>query len=676
MIPAKSIQTTRWGTACAQCASAKAKCSRQYGSKGSKCDRCERLLKPCTEQAHRPRKIRQSRQPSPKDGDPFVIEPGFEMPTPPADGSRQSSEAASNPPSPPEQLAVPRRSRASSSLRRASRAPQTDCHCQRQVPGGSDAADDDAELLRYFREELMPQFPFVHVTESDVEELQSSKPILMMTIRTVARARKTRSRSSQIGHLMGSLTQQMLLRAERSLDLLSGILTILAWHHFHCLRHSQLNNLVCLADGLIADLGLAREAKETTNEERRLVLGAWYLKSCIAAHLDQIAPPAVTETLAQHVSELEQASEYESDMHLVGLIKIQHVTNTIVAFEDASCDPEAVSNLHDQLENIRIVTTPPHDLRDALILLHEKSAEVRLSGLQSRSNQHVLKAWLESWIMTIPTSAYHTLPTTTLFQLMHTVVALAKWAQTITAHGQPTSLLSCHTIRRLYEFTEHAALTGVPLIEQLTASGKTLGETTGLLAGAPVPTDMMGGGGGQNINVIPSSPTGGGPHGNPAAFLYAQQDPDSLAFAFSAADYSGTVTPDFSHHSPQQHSPQYFTPSLTPVGTTPEMQALQLHPPPLGQSTNLPPAGSWAGPSSHDWSGASSCESVWATASEAPVAQKGFDGVDPQMWYGHHQEGMGGGQMDGTQQAWQRQQGQVMDGDFQNGGYGFNVLRR
>lgn len=36
----KSLSTTKWGTACAQCASAKAKCSRQLSdTPGSKCDR-------------------------------------------------------------------------------------------------------------------------------------------------------------------------------------------------------------------------------------------------------------------------------------------------------------------------------------------------------------------------------------------------------------------------------------------------------------------------------------------------------------------------------------------------------------------------------------------------------------------------------------------------------------
>jgi len=247
--------------------------------------------------------------------------------------------------------------------------------------------------------------------------------------------------------------------------------------------------------------------------------------------------------------------------------------------------------------------------------------------------------------MCMPRSAHHAIPTTTLFQLMHIVVALAKLAQSINppnvTHGQPASILTCHTIRRLYEFTEHAGLTSVQLVQQLSAAAKTLGETTGLLP-APIPTGILSG---QNITVIPSSPPS---HGH--AFLYPQQTPN-LAFAHSA-NYSGTVTPDFSHHSPQ-HSPQYFTPSLTPVGTTPEMQALQIHQPSLGPSLALPPA-SWAGPA-HDWTAASGCEPVWATASEVQPTQ---DGVDPQLWYGgggHSQDtsALGGG-MDGTQRAWQR----------------------
>lgn len=269
--------------------------------------------------------------------------------------------------------------------------------------------------------------------------------------------------------------------------------------------------------------------------------------------------------------------------------------------------------------------------------------------------------------MSIPASAHHAIATPTLFQLMHIVVALAKWSQTINpsnaTHGQPpsTSIQTCHTIRRLYEFTEHAGLTGVQLVQHLAEAAKTLGETTGLL-----PAPILGT---QNINLIPSSPPS---HKN--AFLYPQQ-PADLAFTYSGS-YSGTATPDFSNHSPQ-HSPQYFTPSMTPVGTTPEMQALQIHQPSLGPSLVLPPAshtGNWAG-QAHEWSAAPSCETVWSTDAEPTPTQKSFDGVDPQLWYGGDAVAMGGG-VDGTQQAWQRQQGSAMDGDFSNRAYDFDVLRR
>ena len=84
--------------------------------------------------------------------------------------------------------------------------------------------------------------------------------------------------------------------------------------------------------------------------------------------MHQIVPPPVTETLAQYVSDLEQANEYDSDAFLVRLVKIQHATNTIVGFEDTSWDLETISSLHTQLENIRTVTTPPHDLDDGMLV--------------------------------------------------------------------------------------------------------------------------------------------------------------------------------------------------------------------------------------------------------------------------------------------------------------------
>jgi hypothetical protein len=99
----------------------------------------------------------------------------------------------------------------------------------------------------------------------------------------------------QMYRLMSHIAEHMLIRSERSLDLLLGIVVILGWHHYHCLLHAQLHNLVSLAMTLTAELGLKQspswqertklmvinlgEVRERTNEEKRLLLAVWYLSS-------------------------------------------------------------------------------------------------------------------------------------------------------------------------------------------------------------------------------------------------------------------------------------------------------------------------------------------------------------------------------------------------------------
>ena len=50
----------------------------------------------------------------------------------------------------------------------------------------------------------------------------------------------------------------MLIRSERSLDLLLGILVTLRWHNYYCFIHSQLHNPTSLAMTPAAELGLKR----------------------------------------------------------------------------------------------------------------------------------------------------------------------------------------------------------------------------------------------------------------------------------------------------------------------------------------------------------------------------------------------------------------------------------
>lgn len=99
-------------------------------------------------------------------------------------------------------------------------------------------------------------------------------------------------------HLMRHIADHMLIRSERSLDLLMGIIVIAAWYQYHCFMHAQLNNLIAMAVTLVGELGLHRsptvlertnlmvvkpfQPERRTNEERRALLGVWFLSSAYA----------------------------------------------------------------------------------------------------------------------------------------------------------------------------------------------------------------------------------------------------------------------------------------------------------------------------------------------------------------------------------------------------------
>lgn len=176
-----------------------------------------------------------------------------------------------------------------------SHAPAT-CICRPQSGEAPPPPESDETLLNIYRDELQPVHPFVVVpTFISAAALKSTRPFLMSAIRMVASFRNLKSMRAQMYHLMKYLSDHMLIRSQKSLDLLLGIIVIAGWYQYHCFVHAQLNNLLSLAMALIGELALNRHpsVKERsilmmfksvtpaarTNEERRALIGVWYLTS-------------------------------------------------------------------------------------------------------------------------------------------------------------------------------------------------------------------------------------------------------------------------------------------------------------------------------------------------------------------------------------------------------------
>jgi hypothetical protein len=148
--------------------------------------------------------------------------------------------------------------------------------------------DVDQVLLSKYRAEMMPQHPFILVPHHiPASVLRVHHPMLMAAIRVIANFEGLQSMNSRLQIIITAIADRMFRRFERSLDLLMGIVVILGWHHYLRGRPSQLNTLLCLAESLISDLGLNKrpvtgrgeETRDRQTQEKRLLLGVWYLRS-------------------------------------------------------------------------------------------------------------------------------------------------------------------------------------------------------------------------------------------------------------------------------------------------------------------------------------------------------------------------------------------------------------
>ncbi|KAK3988417.1 hypothetical protein QBC44DRAFT_243579 [Cladorrhinum sp. PSN332] len=484
----KTIPTTKWGTACAQCATAKAKCSGRSAAPGSKCDsnvptRSINRAKPVSLDSSK-RSLFFFSALIPKG---LLVYIGLFLllllSTRPS-GSNTGENSAfdslvstpENPPSPSLPGDIAETTCSSSSARSHMGSYERTSFSQTSVPDSyffstrptclnnssnqisslfSEGRDDlDEVLLARYRTQLMPLHPFVLIPDHvSAAVLKAHRPFLMLAIRMVAGFESLQSMRGQMQLIMDHLSERMFRQAERSLDLLMGIVVVLGWYHYHCMKHSQLNNLLCLAESLVSDLGLNRrpagQMEERAIDEKRLLLGVWYLRSSAAMYLQQLTSMPFTSYMRQCLVDIQQEKEHFLDDVLVYYLKVQYLTERVAVLMTPQIEQEqptaelnaAMASSQEYLDKIM------RDMPEAL-----------KNNANLGSSNAPVRAWFESWVKGIPLSLYRSLPSSLVFQLLYAVGSLARSGQE--GHGaqeaafrgrsaSPSSTEAIHILDRL-----------------------------------------------------------------------------------------------------------------------------------------------------------------------------------------------------------------------------------
>ncbi|KAH6609173.1 hypothetical protein Trco_002519 [Trichoderma cornu-damae] len=475
------LPTARWGAACAPCATAKAKCIRSNETPGAKCD--SRTAK-IEERLNGLVSLLKA-----SSGDLS----GAQRDPPSQDGANEdlrtedSSDRISPFSSP--SSAIPDISNQANTWTidptYNSFTPKS-CICHPDTMEAPPPPESDEVLLDYYRKNLQPVHPFVVIPPNvSAAVLAARRPFLMAAVRMVGSLRSTRSMRAQMYRLMKHLADHMLIRSEKSLDLLLGIIVMLGYQQYHCCQHGQLSNLITLAGSLIGDMGLSKppglherarlmvvrppEPRGRSNEERRAFAGVWYWASVISMNFGRVEPMRYNHYLQDCMRHLQDHSEYESDISLVYLVRIQRLTERIAelnsrdrATEEISPVPSApvsayVLAFQNELDHIRD-SMPEHLHKDGTFQLFLDSARLRLyeppvvdknliralsRSLSSVSvakdspldkiyqSSAALTTWFKSWL-SLPISTYYFQTTAVSSHFAYALVMLSRWARLAT----------------------------------------------------------------------------------------------------------------------------------------------------------------------------------------------------------------------------------------------------
>lgn len=268
-----------------------------------------------------------------------------------------------------------------------------------------------------------------------------------------------------VKQMMRDVSERILINGEKSLDIVQGIITFVCWYHPHVFWAQQVTNLLHLAIAMTVELGIDRAPNQcgefkqatvkaihtqavprtATLEEYRTLAGVFYLTGMLASSFKKMDAMPHTKFLDESMDTLQQAAEYESDLFVVQMVRLQHLIQETYTTDTTNTPPQLfVRAFKADMDKLRR-EDPCKDGDNVFLKLQYLTAEVliyelSLIDLQDR-HANPLRAHIEDLYrcveairsfldvyFSIPSSVYLTIPFSTFGQFAHAFIVLVKLA--------------------------------------------------------------------------------------------------------------------------------------------------------------------------------------------------------------------------------------------------------
>ncbi len=327
----------------------------------------------------------------------------------------------------------------------------------------------EAEILfdRY-RRLMANNMPFVKVPYCTTHQMYTDRPVLLQSIVTVTYFHEYPTQQNMVKRLIRNITERVFIDGEKSLDILQAVLVLVAWFHPHIFTIPQCTNLLHIAQALTIDLGFDRPPQSAsdmkpphkpgqnhpamrqhaTMAEHRAYLGTFYLTSMLSSPFRKCPSMRKTPYLEEALKALQEAQEYESDLLLIQMFRLQLLADDAVMVDTPTApvqmyvkafqadleqlkkdDPcKAMDNVTLQLQYLAV------DITIRELPLNELQGQSQISTpLRSHLDElyYCVKAIRQFFevFFTIDASLYLTVPFTFFGQFAHCFIALLKIVQ-------------------------------------------------------------------------------------------------------------------------------------------------------------------------------------------------------------------------------------------------------
>lgn len=206
------------------------------------------------------------------------------------------------------------------------------------------------KLFGNFYDRMTPYFPFAVLT-NEPAKMRQERPFTYVAC-VMAAAYSDPTLQYRISRdALKYLGEHMLLRGEKSLDILQGLLIMINWYHVYTHSNPQLMNLLHLAKALLVDLGLNRppgtglfqirpsndankmlhgqqqDCLQHSLEERRALLGTYHVQAKLSACFRRLDTMYWSEQVESCCQMMQDNTKRDSDPYAVAIVRLDNLVD-------------------------------------------------------------------------------------------------------------------------------------------------------------------------------------------------------------------------------------------------------------------------------------------------------------------------------------------------------------